>query len=323
MGRPVHPARKTYNPEGGGRSALQEGVVYVRHQASTERANAADVDMLSRRAARRPGDQLAVDVRPAPETNLRAIDVSPDALEQFIGQEESNLLAPLSPLGRRRSGLPPYKLDLLHGVGGLGSREHRSEEQFRGEVSGYLDKLREELPGILPARSVTHGIARLKLEVVNNTDTTFTKVRVEAKLPPELWVTEWQNEVRSEAELPSPPRAYGQPRLSGLGLRHGISFASVIAPPGALAGPWRPDVLRRPDAVYVDYIPEDVRAQGVTTLPSVWLVIADPATQAVLVRWEATATNAERRLSGTITVPVQQPPASVEELMADLPEEDD
>jgi hypothetical protein len=262
----------------------------------------------------------------APETTLRAIDVNPEALEQFIGQDERNLLTPFSPLGRSLSGVPPYKHHLLYGLGGvegLGSREHRSEEQFREEVSGYLDKLREELPGILPARSVMHGIARLKLEVVNNTDTTFTKVQVEAKLPAELWLTEWQNEMRSEAELPSPPRTYGQPRLSGLGLRHGISFASLIAPAGALAGRWRPDLVRRPDAVYVDYIPEDVRAQGVTTLPSVWLVIADPATQAVVVRWEATATNAERRLSGTITVPVRQPPASVEELMADLPDDDD
>jgi hypothetical protein len=64
-GDPVHPARKTFNPSDGRGPAFQEGTVFVRHQASTDPATAADLDMLSRRATRRPGGQLEVEcVRP-------------------------------------------------------------------------------------------------------------------------------------------------------------------------------------------------------------------------------------------------------------------
>jgi hypothetical protein len=58
--------------------------MFVRHQASTDPATADDIDMLSRRAARRPGDQLEMEVRAAAETSLRAIDLRPDAVEAYI-----------------------------------------------------------------------------------------------------------------------------------------------------------------------------------------------------------------------------------------------
>ena len=327
-GDPAHPVRKTFNPSDRRGPVLQEGTVFVRHQASTDPATAADIDMLSRRAARRPGDQLEVEVRPGPDTKLRAIEVTEPELEAYTHREESSLLAPLSPMGLRLGGaVSPFKEQLLFGAGGLGgigSREHRSEDDYREEVAGYLDKLRKQLPGIVPARAVMHGFARLRLEVANHTDTTFTKVQVEARLPPDLWVTEWQNEVQDEAELPTPPIRYGQARMSNLGLYSGVSIPSLSAiRPGALVTPWRPDVVRREEAVYVEYVPKDVRARGVVSLPSLWLVIADPSTESVEVSWEATATNAERRLSGTLTVPVVQPPASVDELIEDLPEDDD
>jgi hypothetical protein len=35
--------------------------------------------------------------------------------------------------------------------------------------------------------------------------------------------------------------------------------------------------------------------------------------------WEATAINAERGLAGSVTIPVDEPLAGVDELMADLP----
>ena len=320
-GDPLHAVRRTFNPADRG-PVLQEGTVFVRHQASTDPASPADIDMLSRRAARRPGDQLEVDVQPAPETKLRAIDLTAEALHEYVLQEESNLLAPLAPPERRFPGHSASMQQVAAAFSGLGSRDQRSGEDYRTEVSAYLERLREELPDILPARALLHGVARLKLEVVNNTDATFTGVRVEVWLPPELRVTEWQNEVRGDAELPAPPRPYRSSGLFQLHARQRAFLPSSITRPAVFASDWRPDVDRRPDAVYVEYATEDVRAQGVTRLPSLWLVIDDLATEAVEVRWEATATNAARRLTGTLIVPVNDPPASVRELVADLPDDD-
>lgn len=322
-GDAVHPARKTFNPDGGGRSALQEGTIYVRHQASTERATAADMDMLSRRAARRPGDQLAVDVRPAPETSLQAVDLSQHAMAAYVEQEENRLLAPLSPAMQRMLGLSPYKQNLL--MGGMGG-EHRTETDYRQKVSEYLEELREALPQVLRARALLHEVARLKLEVVNNTDNTFTGVRIEALLRAQLTVTDWPNEVREEGEPPPPPTLYGQGSRSGIGLYGaGISVPRISSPlaTGIPLAPGAPDVERKADGVYVDYAAVDVRAQGVTPLPSVWLRVEDPDINTIPLRWEATATNADKRLSVTLSVPVTPPPASVEQLMQEVSEDED
>jgi hypothetical protein len=171
---------------------------------------------------------------------------------------------------------------------------------------------------------VLHGIARLDLDVVNSTDTTFTGVRVEARLPAELWGTAWQGAVRRDAEPPERPTPYGQGRVLAPGLSRYHSFSSALLAPGAISGAaWRPSVDRGSDAVYLEYVPEDVRAQGVTPLPPIWVAIDDPATEMVTVEWEATATNTERRLTGTITVPVQQPPARISDPMANPPEDED
>lgn len=323
-GDPVHPVRKTFNPSDRRGPVLQEGTVFVRHQASTNPATAADLDMLSRRAARGPGDELEVQVRAAAETVLRGVEVGAETIEQYVKQQQSYLLAPVASSGRKPGPLSPYGQNVLSGIAGLSvlNHEYRSEEKFREEVNGYVDKLRNELPNVLRARAVLHGIARLKLEIVNNTDTTFTKVRVEAKLPPALWVTGWREDVRDEAEPPEPPIPYGQARMSHMSGYRGLSARGLRSiRPGALGGPWRPEIERRTDAVYVDYVPEDVRAQGVTPLPSLWLLLDDLSTKAVEVRWEATATNAAKRVTGTFTVPVNQRSAGLEELLAELPDD--
>jgi hypothetical protein len=312
-GDPVHPARKTYNPEGGGRSALQEGTVYVRHQASTERATAADMDMLSRRAARRPGAELELDVGVAPETRLRAVDLSPARIAEYIEQEGASLLAPLSGVGPwRQVGGAYRKLEAL-------GAEYRSEEMFRSSVREYLHELEEVLPDALRARSVVHQVARLKLEVVNNTDKTFTGVRVELLLPLGLEAWEEPDDARQDAELPSPPAPYGTGRVERLSPFGGVSVPSLrpVVPPTV---PF-PEIEHRPDGLHVALLEPDVRAQGVTPLRSVWLVIGEPGTEALEIRWEATATNAEGRLTGHITVPVAGPAAGISELLAELPED--
>jgi hypothetical protein len=47
-------------------------------------------------------------------------------------------------------------------------------------------------------------------------------------------------------------------------------------------------------------------------------MLDDSSIDEVVVHWEATATNAERRPSGTLTIPIEEPPSRIEELLADL-----
>jgi hypothetical protein len=220
---------------------------------------------------------------------------------------------------RLMGGLSPYKQTLL--MGGRGG-EHRREDDYRQEVREYVDKVRHAVPGVLRARALLHEVARLKLAIVNNTDTTFTGVRVEAFLPLDLAVTEWPRAVRDQGDPPDPPTLYGQASRSSLGMYGTLRVPSIVSRVGPLAHFNTPDVVRREDGVYVEYTPVDVRAQGVTPLPSVWLRIEDLSLETVPVRWEATATNADKRLSGSLSVPITPPPITAAELMEDIPEDD-
>ena len=148
-GDPLHPVRKAYLPDSGG-PKLVEGAVYVRRHASTEQASAADIDMVSRRAARRPGDELALDVRPAPDAALHALDISADARGAYIAGERMRLLGPPAAIGTMR--VPP--------IGALIGREPRSETDFRDDVERYLADLEVNLANALRARSVVHEVAR-------------------------------------------------------------------------------------------------------------------------------------------------------------------
>ena len=83
-----------------------------------------------------------------------------------------------------------------------------------------------------------------------------------------------------------------------------------------------PAVTRGGDELHIAYVEPAVRAQGTTSLRPVWLVIQEPQTDALAVRWEATATNADKRVVGSFVVALRPPAASVERLLADLPGED-
>ncbi len=90
-GDPLHPARKTFQPAGGG-SAFDAGTLFVRRGAKTVRASADDVHMLVRRAqAFEQGRALDVAV---------LLDDSADGLERFANGER--LIAEF--VERRRQG---------------------------------------------------------------------------------------------------------------------------------------------------------------------------------------------------------------------------
>lgn len=319
-GDPIHPARKGFSPVDGKGVTFQNGTVFVRHQARTDQANAAHIDMLSRRAGRRPGDRLAVRVGVGAASRLRAVSVAREDIDGMLARERATLLGPLDS--------PPSVLDALQAYRGHSRSvlaldgEFRSEDQFRAEVDRYLDDLEDALDSALVSRAVVHGVARLDLEIINDTDQNFTRVRVEAQLPPGLSVSEWPGDHRERAELPQPPVRYGEgrrERFAGLGVMGTVDVSSLR--PGAL-NPWWPEITTGKDTIIVDFVPEDVRPRGRESLPTLWLVVSDPAMDSVSVSWEATATNVDGRLSGDLSVPVICPPVGLAELLEPLPEEE-
>lgn len=304
-GEPGHPVRKTFTD--GGNALLVEGAILVRHHASTEPAKAADIDALNRRALRRSDNELAVDVRLLDGTPLQRVDLREETLDAFVNSRREIMLRALN---------RAKPVNLL----GIASvlQEHRSEDVYRKEVEEYAEQLAEALPDVLLARSVLHDAGLLKLVVVNSTERTFTGVRVELTLPGEIEVRTWKREVNDEVELPRAPVPFGRGNASVHGLSWDLGGIDAIPQMKPL---WTPDAESDGSKTTVVFSDTEVRAEGTHQLPGIWLLLDDEAPGEVVIQWQATAKEATKRLSGTVTVPVAPRLMEPTEVLADAPED--
>ena len=310
-GDPVHPVRKSFLGDAD-QPLLPEGTVFVRHQASTDPAKAPDMDDLSRRAARRTDNDLAIDVRWLDDSPLRRVDRREESIAAVAGARRHFLMRPLnSPMKGMYS-----VLAFASGLGG----EYRSAESFTKEVDEYVAELAAALPDVLLARSVLHDAGLLRLGVVNNTERTFTGVRVELTVPDGVEVCVWERDMNDRVDPPAPPVPYGEGSAGAHGLRmYGGGILQGIPQPRPF---WVPDADSAGTNTSVVYSDTEVRADGTHELPPIWLLLDQDAPNELRIKWEATAKEANKRLSGMIVVPVAAEFMDGSELLADPPEED-
>jgi hypothetical protein len=239
----------------------------------------------------------------------RRVDLRPESLDAWVRERSEIMLMSLNPASLTRL------------IGGLATMqgEYRSEDEYREEVAKYANELREALPDVLLAQSVLHDTGLLQLAIRNTTERTFSGVRVELAVPAGINVVTWKQDAEGQTALPQAPHAFGNGRLSLRGFDAGI---------GSLLGPsvvrpvWLPSTEPDGDGTRVVFTDEEVRAEGEAQLPDIWLLLGQDAPDEITMRWEATAKQATKRLSGTITVPVATRMISVQELLADPPESD-
>jgi len=300
-GEPAHPVRKTFTD--GPEALLVDGAILVRHHASTGAPTAADIDALNRRAARRGDNPLDVDVVFADATPLRRADLRPETLDAFVGERREIMLTAL------KRGTPSGILAFASGL-----TEYRSEETYRKEVDEYAEALRAALPDVLRARSILHDAGLLQLAVANSTERTFTGVRVELTLPGEIEVCTWEHEVDKDTELPRSPALFGKGNASVHGQSWALADIGRFAPVRPL---WTPDADSDGSTTKVVFGDKEVRAEGTQTLPDIWLLLDHNASDEIVVEWQATAREATKRLSGTLTVPVAAALVTPRELVSD------
>jgi hypothetical protein len=265
-GEAGHPVRKTFTD--GGKTLLKDGAILVRRHASTTEANAQEIEALARRAARRAENDLAIDIRLRDATALRRIDVSEEAIARLAREREQIMLSAL------KNNIGAFHL--VTAVSPLGYGEYRTEEKYRKEVADWGAALVEELPGVLLARSVLHNTGRLRLLVANETERTFTGVRVELTLPGDFDVCTWKEEVEGESELPRSPALFGQgSRALGHG---GFDLGRPLRLP-LIKPAWRPDSQALDGRTRVIFSDQQVRAEGTSELPETgWRSTTRPPT---------------------------------------------
>ena len=287
-GDAIHVVRKSYLPEKG--DPLPEAAVFVRHTASTERATAADMDMLNERVIRQPGAYLDVSVAAASDSVAAALDISDEAINTYVRSAGNALLGPYAQASETMSAMADTRFASLAVI------DFRSPERLRHEVRKYMEELVASLPRLLRARAAEQGQG---LELINNTDVTYRSVQVKLILPPGVTVFGCEQDTRNSEPLPDPPARFGErgSRLPGpLGTsRYKISVLRPI---------WAPDVRAADEGTSVVFHSIDSRASGRSSLGPIWLIVENVAMKAVRVEWSATAHEARRRVTGSIEVPV-------------------
>lgn len=309
-GDPIHPVRKTFTPAERGQ-AVRDGQVFVRHPARTDEATAEDIDMLSRRAARSPGDELAVDVGLASEPTPERADLSEAALRDYIEGERARLLEPLSPVGGRGKG----SAVLIRATTG----EYRTPDKFRESVDRYISELEEKLSSALAMRAVLHDLGLVELELSNPTDTPFTDVVVELFIPLDVGVSVSHDAARAQFNLPEAPLPYGQ--MTATARLGGYSLEGLLRPV-RVESIWLPEIEDTADGARVIFSATTVRPQGRARLDPVWLILSEAAPASVRLRWEATGA-AQKRLRGELDLPARARVWSPAELLAPSPHDND
>ncbi|CAN5749114.1 hypothetical protein BH23CHL7_BH23CHL7_17150 [soil metagenome] len=322
------PLRREWNPGQRG-TVLQEGTIFTRRTGQTVQANAAEQDMLWARA-RATARRLTVDVRRSDATLGRTFNASSDAIGEWIEEERSRLLAPLSkpepataPAGG--AGVPAFnetisKLAAELATGGFlgGLPEDRTQDQYRTEVDNYLAKAANRLPRHARWKAATMRLAVLRLHVVNLTEFPYAQLEVQVHIPGAVraYWSPW--DARPKEDFPSPPRLWG-PRSNafarlGFGMYSPSYLSSAILNPAAqsMRG-W----IKNSGSATVTFLPFDLRPTETWGLDEM-ILAADHslAGQAVRASWEATSTNAQGRNAGDFEVTFDSDVVELTELLA-------
>lgn len=318
QGDPIHAAAKSFHPaKDNPGPTLTEGAVLVRHGASTDPAKPTDIAMLSRRAAGAFGvGRLDLALELADRVVVKRVDLRDEQLARLVASERRRLEYPLTTAGRALGGQPTY----LRAFSG----EYRTAQEYRDEVEAYLGKFEEHLRERLFARAVQHEVGVLRLVLRNDTERTFSGVRVSLRVPGVLPLCSWKPEVKKAARLPTPPELFGHATRStgGFAAHSRISLPDIATD---FRGPWVPDV-RWDQATadwVVDFSDEQVRPHGNEELPPLHVVACEDTPSEIEVAWEATDSVALGRIKGSLVVPISDEWIDAEVLLQDPEDEAD
>jgi Putative DNA-binding domain len=261
---------------------LAEGTIYVRRGGKTEVANAAEIDMLTRRACA-DASSLALELT-ADTSGLVAVSgdlLTDEKRDEYLEERRRKLLGGLPSSGGFMPILPP-------------AGEFRSAERFIEEVDAFVARAKTQWPPFAVFKFVEANEPKLRLSIVNSTDDNFESVVVEAVLDlPRVFV---HASVRRAHEAISP---VDEPR------RWGASLTDLLIPPDpALPGALQIESVGD-ERTKVRFAPRHVYPHTTHALEPLTLILLPEASGGqIRVEWRATATNTKGQITGIIDVPV-------------------
>lgn len=306
-GDSIHPLRKPMQ-------SMQPGVILVRLPGQTVQARAEHIEMLEKRAK---ASANVVDLTVA-TWGAGRLEHAPDLeplTAPLIEEMRARLLAKQSANAAGSSGEDvrlsvAFTEALGRAIAGRGTAYAEDVEVYLNEWARAVRRRRDVL-------FERHAPSHLKLTVKNNTDRNFRAVQVNVFLPGARSLDpddqRWPR-LPKEPEAPALQSARPAPLFS-LFAHDPQTFTPGPFPSDLFASaalrvvqPLAPQKrLRRsqgPGGLLLEYPEIDLRPRQELMLQSVCIEVLDPGAETVLVEWDVTATNADGKLAGQISLPV-------------------
>jgi len=320
----------------------------VRHQASTREATAADVEMLSRRAAgarRRIG---GVSLLLAPGSKAVALDLGPDAVAAWAEREREALKPPPSkPVQGEKtikvSDLPKGSslrttAEVLAGMSGaleaamkasaIGTGafgrepDPRTAEDYAKEVGGYIAKATKALPSVLLKAAHARGLGRITFLVRNNTDDPIHGLQVEVRIPAKGVMALHEDEIPVK-DLPTRPVMLGKGGRNRFDYLGEVSLAGLTAPRYDYMTPAMRSLGRRvridnSNSVLLTFDPIDLYAEEEADLEEVGLFATSALAGTTLTaQWNARSRDAAGVMRDTLEIEVDTAVPPIDDLLAE------
>lgn len=338
-GDPLWPLRRELDP-------YRSGTLFVRKPGRTEPATATDIDDLQRRllAAGTPLPQVVLELHgdvPLPWIVGAVVGENVDA---WVGaqrhRQEQAARAEEVRRTQRKTQDETTRLDSLGSVGvpvrsqseQVGSLsafgtifqdepETRTLSEYLKQLNAWVPKVREVLMGDLPRRYCDRGNGLVRLRVTNTSTQYLADVQV--RLHIDFKEATGFEVIPDGTQVPSQPRTYGQPTPNSLArsLRSSVmpipSFAPFSSPPMR-------DTTIEDGSIHVTLDAGELRPTRHFEGDEFFIFLPVRPPGGVLhATWEATVTNRDGVIEGCLTIPVQEEPVRVAELLSDEPIESD
>ena len=331
-GDPIHTMRKQLGTS-------TNGQVYLRRSGQTRQANSAELRVLQERLLSGRKNLSEITVLAIGEA-LESVDLSQVSSDHWRTKQEAILLQPLEQweaAAQRRGQVADEErktidLDALRAsikepeseasseeaanrAKTLATRmmeeawskrpEDRTPEEYRREVTEYLDECIRVLPYAIIANQESNWSSSFQLELSNPSDRNIKglAIRVEftdavVAVPPDVDLV----------DLPKPPRSWG-PRDFKLNLGGSILPSALTASISPMNFDWLPgyEVLQS-YPVEIDFDPVDLRPYETAALPEVPMIMMRPSdSMSVTGTWAATSSELDGIRTGEFQVNFQAP----------------
>jgi hypothetical protein len=334
-------------PGDGPRVVLREGGVYVRHKASTEEANSADLAMLQRRllgSRRRIG---GISVLLTSDSRAVPADVNPETVAGWAERERKALEPPPPPPPKPKAEPRTIDFDELRANSSLRSTaemlasiqesaaaalqaasfgyepDKRTRKDYDKEVETYMGKATKAMPSFVLRRMFDREMGKVTFLVRNDTDDPIRRLQIQVHISAD-GVRAFDYGDLPEPELPKRPVILGKGGRSRFAEINASLLSSLRVPDyGYLSRNIVPSVGRgvridNSGSVTLIFDPVDLLPHETVALAEVQLFTSlYHAGTALAADWSARSLEASGVLPGNVEIPVEANAPTIEELIAE------